>query len=115
MPAPALSTVSTIAAIPAQLSHAVWHAHQMGSYQTGIIPTGYPTLNNELPHGGWPSSALVELLLQQAGIGEMRLLRPALAAIARKRRVVLVQPPHWPQIAAWTDWGIASEHLLWIK
>lgn len=115
MPVPALGSPSVAAELPPQLSHAVWHANQMGSYQAPVISTGHATLNSELPHGGWPGSALIELLLQQAGIGEMRLLRPALAAIARQHRVALVQPPHWPQAAAWIDWGMASEHLLWIR
>ena len=79
------------------------------------MPTGYRALDVELPNGGWPSAALIELLLQQAGIGEMRLLRPALAAIAKKRRIALVQPPHLPQVAAWTAWGLPADRLLWVK
>lgn len=35
----------------------------------------------------------VDLLLQKNGIGEMRLLAPALRTMA-ERRVVLLQPPH---------------------
>jgi protein ImuA len=87
----------------------------MGSYQAAVTSTGYPVLDKELPNGGWPSAALIELLVQQAGIGEMRLLRPALRAIAKKRRIALVQPPHLPQIAAWTGWGMPVDRLLWVK
>jgi protein ImuA len=58
---------------------------------------------------------LIELLLQQPGIGEMQLLRPALKALTRTQRVALVQPPHLPQIAAWSWWGLPSERLLWVK
>lgn len=97
------------------LPQAVWRANQMGSYQAAVMPTGHPLLDKELPNGGWPSAVLVELLLQQAGIGEMRLLRPALHVIARKRRIALVQPPHLPQVAAWTSWGLPPERLLWVK
>lgn len=97
------------------LPHAVWRANQMGSYQAPVTPSGYKILDSELPNGGWPSAALIELLLQQPGIGEMRLLRPALSAIACKRRIALIQPPHPPQAAAWLAWGLPHEHLLWVK
>lgn len=105
------SAATTVSEYP----HAVWHANQMGSFRNPVISTSHPALDCELPNGGWPASSLIELLLQQPGIGEMRLLRPALATIDRRRRIALVQPPHLPQIAAWSGWGLAPEHLLWIK
>ncbi|GAB3538513.1 translesion DNA synthesis-associated protein ImuA [Noviherbaspirillum agri] len=103
--------VSTISSLP----HTVWRANQMGSHHTTVVPTGHGALDKELPNGGWPSAALIELLLQQAGIGEMRLLRPALNRIASHHRIALVQPPHLPQIAAWTAWGLPAERILWIN
>jgi protein ImuA len=87
----------------------------MGSYQAAVIASGHAMLDRELPNGGWPSASLTELLLQQAGIGEMQLLRPALDAIASKRQIALLQPPHLPQIAAWASWNLPPERLLWIK
>lgn len=110
-----VSPISESNATLSSLPQAVWRADQMGSYQAAVTPTGYPVLDRELPNGGWPSAALIELLLQQAGIGEMRLLRPALSAISRKRRIALLQPPHLPQIAAWTAWGLPADRLLWIR
>jgi protein ImuA len=103
------------AAIVAQYPHAVWRANQIGSCRNPVIPTSHAALDRELPNGGWPTSSLIELLLQQPGIGEMRLLRPALATIAKQRRIALVQPPHLPQAAAWSAWGLTLQHLLWIK
>lgn len=97
------------------LPDAVWRASQMGSYRSAVTSSGYAALDAELPHGGWPSAALIELLPQQTGIGEMQLLRPALGTIAQKRRIALLQPPHLPQVAAWTAWGLPAERLLWIK
>ncbi|MES2535152.1 MAG: translesion DNA synthesis-associated protein ImuA [Pseudomonadota bacterium] len=114
MPASA-SRAASAAATLAQLAHSVWRADQMGSCRTAVTATGHRTLDKELPNGGWPGSALIELLLQQPGIGEMRLLKPALASIAKTRRVALVQPPHFPQVAAWSAWGLAPERLLWIR
>lgn len=97
------------------LPHAVWRASQMGSYQAPVTPSGHAVLDAELPHGGWPASALIELLLQQHGMGELRLLHPALEQIARQRRIALLQPPHVPHIAAWTSWGLPAERLLWLR
>lgn len=107
--------MSALVSSISSLSHEVWRANQMGSHQAAVIPTGYRALDEELPDGGWPSAALIELLLPQAGIGEMRLLRPALGAIAGKRPIALVQPPLLPQVAAWAAWGLPAKQLLWIK
>lgn len=57
---------------------------------------------------------LVDLLLQQNGIGEMRLLAPALAAVA-ERRVVLLQPPHAPQTLALASFGLAPASVIWLR
>jgi protein ImuA len=97
------------------LRHDVWRASQMASYRTPVVPTGHAPLDEELPNGGWPCSVLIELLLQDNGIGEMRLLRPALAALAGQRRIALLQPPYLPQVAAWTSWGLPPDRLLWVK
>lgn len=102
-------------AILQALPYPVWHADQMGTHPAAVTSTGHRMLDDELPDRGWPGSALIELLLQQPGIGEMLLLRPALRMIARQRRIALVQPPHLPQIAAWTAWKLPPERLLWIR
>ncbi|AMP05708.1 translesion DNA synthesis-associated protein ImuA [Collimonas pratensis] len=118
MPLPASASSSLAAAVQSVVStlpHALWRADQMGVYQGAVTTTGYAALDRELPNGGWPHSALIELLLHQSGCGEMRLLQPALLQIAQQRRIVLLQPPHLPQLAAWENAGLASEKLLWIK
>jgi protein ImuA len=106
---------STVDTVVARMPHAVWRANQMGSYPAPVAATGYDTLDGELPSRGWPRSALIELLIQQPGIGEMQLLRPSLAGIARHQRIALIQPPHLPQVAAWSGWGLPPAHLLWVK
>ncbi len=110
-----MSAAAVTAAIDRNIAHTVWRANQMGSYQADVTATGYQSLDRELPNGGWPASTLIELLLQQAGIGEMRLLQPALCAIGRKRRIVMVQPPHLPQVAAWAGWGLPADRFVWIR
>jgi protein ImuA len=111
-PASSLSQAAQILA--AQMPHALWRASQTLVYQAAAVPSGHLALDEALP-GGWPGAVLIELLLQQAGIGEMLLLRPALQRIASARRIALVQPPHLPHIAAWNGWDLSPDRLLWIK
>lgn len=92
----------------------VWRANELASYRTTAIPTGDSGLNRELPDGGWPSGVLIELLLQQAGIGEMQLLQPALRQTG-SRAIMLVQPPHPPQAMAWAVENFPVERLVWVR
>jgi hypothetical protein len=57
-----------------------------------LVDTGYAALSAELLDAGRPVGALIELL-SQSGIGELRLLQPALASLG-KRPVGLIKPPH---------------------
>lgn len=116
MPARPSNISAAAQSLVATLPHALWRGNQMSSYRGAVMSSGYAALDQELPNGGWPHSALIELLLQQAGSGEMHLLQPVLAVITQEnRRVVLLQPPHLPHIAAWNGWDLAAHRLLWIK
>jgi cell division inhibitor SulA/protein ImuA len=53
----------------------------------------------------------VELLIQQPGIGEVRMLQPALTAVA-KRPIVLVKPPHVPNAVGFAYTGIPLANLM---
>jgi protein ImuA len=99
---------------PESLHPSLWRASQLAHATTRCVDTGHPVLSAQLPGGGWPTGTLVDLLLQQAGIGELRLLRPALQFVA-KRRIVLLQPPHAPQALALAALGLAPAHLLWLR
>jgi protein ImuA len=104
----------SISAAPESLHPSLWLASQLARGDTRCIDTGHPTLSAQLPGGGWPTGTLVDLLLQQPGIGEMRLLRPALAAVAQ-RRIVLLQPPHPPQALALAALGVPPSQLIWLR
>lgn len=80
------------------------------------IPSGHETLDAQLPDGGWPLGALTELLSQRQGIGELRLLLPALARLSRQGRwLVWVTPPHVPYAPALTQAGIELSRLLLVR
>lgn len=101
-------------ATPEALHPSLWRASQLAHSMARCIDTGHPVLSGHLPGGGWPTGTLNELLLQQAGVGELRLLRPALAEVAR-RRIVLLQPPHPPQALALAALGLAPSQLVWVR
>jgi len=89
----------------------LWKGNQLARSVGRTVPTGYDRLTRELPGGGWPIGALVELMVQQPGIGEVRLLQPALTSVA-KRPVVLVKPPQVPNAAGLSYIGIPADKLL---
>lgn len=107
-------TLSAATASAESLHPSVWRASQMARGQTRCIDTGHLSLSNQLPGGGWPTGALVDLLVQQAGIGEMRLVAPALRKVA-ERRVVMLTPPHAPQTIALAGLGLAPASLIWLR
>jgi len=79
-------------------------------------PTGHAALDRALPSGGWPPSALSEILLPGAGSGELRLLWPILARLSQAgERIVLVAPPFIPYPAAWETAGVDLRQLAIIE
>jgi cell division inhibitor SulA/protein ImuA len=85
-----------------------------------VVPSGWPRLDAELPGGGWPLGTLIELLLPEAGVGELRLLLPALATLAadppaaERRWLAWIAPPHAPYPPALAQSGIRPERLLFV-
>ncbi|MEN9726774.1 MAG: hypothetical protein RL434_1140 [Pseudomonadota bacterium] len=74
--------------------------------------TGLQALDAALPVPGWPESGLVEVLTPAAGLGELSLILPALAAITTADQpVLLVAPPHRPCVQAWQRAGVRLAHL----
>ena len=101
---------------PEDLHPALWRAHQLGrpsSAQQGVVASGHAELDAELPGGGWPARVLTELLLPHAGVGELRLLAPALAALQRQQRSLMwFDPPAAPCAWALGALGIDLRQLV---
>ncbi len=98
------------------LSHPdVWRAERIEPHPQGIA-TGYPALDALLIDRGWPKAGLMELLIPQPGIGELRLLAPALAALSveEQRWTAWIDPPHIPYAPALADIGIEVGKMLLI-
>lgn len=93
----------------------IWRADELAVSRSTTCGTGHSVLDAELPNGGWPRSALIELLVQQHGIGEMQLLKPVLASLSRQQRVALIQPPYLPHAMACRAWQVNDRNLLWLR
>jgi protein ImuA len=100
-----------MAVLAESIHPALWRASQLAQGRGRVLDTGFPALSREMPGGGWPLGALVDLLVQQHGVGELRLLRPALAQLG-KQPVALLQPPHDVNIAGIAYIGLAPERLM---
>ena len=111
--------------LPPRLQSRIWQGDQLAHAGARALSSGYPDLDARLPGGGWPAGSLTELLVEQGGIGEMRLLAPALKALTAQSGpqsspqsggyVLLVAPPWQPYAPALDAWGIALDRLVWIR
>lgn len=84
-----------------------------------VWSTGRSTLDARLPGGGWPTSSLVEVLLETEGLGEVQLFMPALVACQRRAGeipwLVWIAPPHEPYAPALAQQGIDLGRLLVVR
>jgi hypothetical protein len=89
---------------------------ELAQVASASVPTGFPQLDAELPGGGWPTGGLAELLPSHEGIGELRVLGPALAALARAgQRLAWIAPPYLPYAPALAAAGIDLAQVLIVK
>lgn len=107
----------------------VWRGSSLLNTHSGLA-SGYPRLDHCLPGGGWPLGALTEILIGQYGIGELRLLMPALArlsaaqvqphyddsgACAEPGWIAWVAPPFEPYAPALQQSGIDLARVLIVR
>nr|WP_316639825.1 translesion DNA synthesis-associated protein ImuA [uncultured Roseateles sp.] len=91
----------------------LWRAHQLTRASGVAWPSGFAALDAQLPGGGWPQGVLSELLLAQAGIGELRLLAPTLAAVAAGGKLLMLfDPPARLSVRALDGLGLRAQQLL---
>ena len=79
----------------------IWRGGRFSSQPADRLPTGFDALDALLPQGGWPQGALTEILPLREGIGELRLLMPALARLSQQHRwIAWITPPFLPYAPA---------------
>jgi len=90
----------------------VWRGDQLARADA-VVSSGFADLDGELPGGGWPRGGLTELLADNEGIGELRLVLPALRRIVQAGGwIMLVAPPHIPYAPAFAGRGIDPTRVL---
>jgi cell division inhibitor SulA/protein ImuA len=95
--------------------HPVWRG---GATRLEIpaVSSGYSSLDERLPGGGWPTGVLTEILAGQEGIGELQLVLPALAVLSwAGKRVVWLAPPHLPYAPALAAAGVDLAQLVVVR
>ena len=101
----------------------VWRGHGQARVMPGLS-SGYEKLDRLLPGGGWPQQALTEILIEQYGIGELKLLMPALASLCIEEPgadhvesgwIAWVAPPFQPYPPALQKWGIELSRMLIVR
>ena len=85
------------------------------SANCAALSSGYQELDHHLHRGGWPQQGLMELLLPQAGIGELRLLLPALQQLTQNTYVAWINPPFIPYATALKAGGVNTDNLLVVR
>lgn len=101
------------------LNARVWRG-RAASISRAVLATGFSNLDRQLPGGGWPTGAIIEIIVDGYGIGELALLMPALVALTRHdpvqspKWVAWVAPPFVPYAPALQQHGVNVERLLMI-
>ena len=89
---------------------------QSGQHDIQDIPTGYPSITEGLPGNGWPAGALTEIVSDGAGIGELRLVMPALADLTRQGRwLAWIAPPYIPYAPALEQYGMVLSRTVVVQ
>jgi protein ImuA len=95
----------------------IWRAKTGIARPRAALPSGSAELDRAL-HGGWPSGALTELLLEQTGIGELRLLMPLFAAREQDGQApqqVWIDPPLQPYAPALRQYGVTLADIVIVR
>jgi len=91
----------------------IWRGDALSCAAVRAVASGFLALDAELPGGGWPTGALTEILPAHEGIGELRLLGPALARV--REPLAWIAPPHLPYAPALAAAGIDPTKLVIVR
>jgi cell division inhibitor SulA/protein ImuA len=80
--------------------------------ETPAVSSGFVELDALLPSSGFPVGALTEVIVPRFGVGELRLLLPAITRLMRERWLALVAPPYIPYAPTLSRAGVDLSHVL---
>lgn len=93
---------------------AIWRGSEASSTPVPAIASGFGALDEKL--GGWPQAALVELIPQREGVGELSILLPALAKLSAEHRwIAFVNPPYIPYAPAFAAASLDLAQIVVIR
>lgn len=95
----------------------IWRARNGTALALPTLSSGWASVDRAL-HGGWPRGALIELLLEQTGSGELRLLMPLFSdgkLRDRPLQQVWVDPPLLPYAPALRQCGVPLDTILIVR
>ncbi len=92
----------------------LWRAESLASLQSHCVSTGYASLDRALG-GGWPLPSLIELLSDEQGMGELRLLLGLLRRehpleTSHRQIVLWLAPPFELHATALAQYGLVPNH-----
>lgn len=101
------------------LAHSgIWQGRRQAAGSRPVLPTGFPELDAALG-GGWPLGEVNELLVPEWGLGEFRLLLPALARLSHAPApagwLLFADPPYCPYAPGLRAAGLDLSRLLVLR
>jgi cell division inhibitor SulA/protein ImuA len=97
------------------------HGQGSGQSRKRSIATGFTDLDRQLAGGGWPRAALTEVISEHHGVGELRLLMPALVRLSQTQAnqeaggwVAWIAPPYLPYAPALVARGLNLSRVLMV-
>lgn len=99
----------------------IWNFAQASARPYSVLNTGFTELSKAIALGGWPLKTTTEIGLEHNGIGELRLLLPALRnatstlGSTSKPYVIWLAPPYLPYSRALIKEGINLSNLIVIN
>jgi protein ImuA len=103
--------------LTSHLQRQVWQGSPINDPDSNIVSSGYRMLDRVLPGAGWMPGSVTELLIEESGVGEIRLLARTLRELTagKGRSVIFVAPPWQPNLAALRAMKIPVDKLVWVK
>lgn len=101
--------------MPSLIHPSLWRASQLYRPLKATVNTGFHQLNQHLPGGGWPVGSLIEIMPSNNGVGEIKLIQPALAQLEPELSIALVNPPYMPSSLCLSQWFSARHRIFWVR
>jgi protein ImuA len=115
-PPPAATHASAPLRLAPHIAEAVWRGDELGHQVVESVPSGWQTLDAELPGGGWPRRSVTEVLAAQPSVVEWRLLSPSLSQVVQAGgQVVVIGPPRHPHLPGLQHMGLSERQFVWVQ